>query len=73
MTGVERNYKERQREWVRCPEYGKDLERGSLSAHFQTRHGVVRGGLGLEVEVEGGVHKPRIYKMVFPNNLGLRY
>ena len=28
MMGVERNYKERHREWVRYPECGKYLEKG---------------------------------------------
>ena len=35
MTGVERNYKERQRERFICPNCGKYLARGSLDTHYQ--------------------------------------
>ena len=35
MTGEWRIFKERQREWVICPEYGKELEKGSLVTHRQ--------------------------------------
>ena len=37
-----------------CPEYGKELEKGSLVAHRQTQYGVEKGGLGQEGEEEAG-------------------
>ena len=40
IIGVGRIYKERQQERVQCPEFGKDLVRGSLAAHRQNQHGV---------------------------------
>ena len=43
MTGVEQNYKERNRERFSCPECGKYLARGSLAMHFQTYNGVAKG------------------------------
>ena len=48
MKGEGRIFKERQREWVLCPECGKDLSKGSLVTHRQTQHGVAKGGLGSE-------------------------
>ena len=46
--GAGRSYKERYRERVSYPEYGKDLERGALAAHCQTQHGVAKGVPGQE-------------------------
>ena len=46
IMGEGRSYQERQLEQVQCPEYGKDLARGSLDIHRQTQHDVVRGGVG---------------------------
>ena len=66
------SYQERQREWVYCLEYGKDLATGSLSAHRQTQHGVVRGGSGQEGDEETRGDKPRTFRMVFPAKTVLR-
>ena len=46
MTGTGRSYKKRQQEWVSCPESGKDLTRGSLYAHFQTKNIVAKESPG---------------------------
>ena len=48
MTVEGRSYKEKQRDWVHCPECGKDLVRGSLVAHLQTHHGMAKGRTGQE-------------------------
>ena len=45
MTGEGRSFKERQREWIICPEYGKNLEKGSLVMHRQTQHSLDKGVL----------------------------
>ena len=43
MTGVRRDYKERQRERFSCPKCGENLARGSLATHCQTEHNVAKG------------------------------
>ena len=48
MKGVVRRYKEIQREGVIYHERGNELTMGSLSAYFQTHHGVVKGNPGQE-------------------------
>ena len=65
MTGEGRSYKERQREKVHCPYFRKYLEMGSLSAHFQTHHGVAKEGSGQERDKEGGGDEPRISRTEF--------
>ena len=72
ITVVGRNYKERHQEGVICPEYGKDLSRGSLSAHCQTQNDVVKGGPGQEGDIEGRGDNPRTYRMLFPEKVGLK-
>ena len=42
------------------------MARGSLATHYQTQHGVAKGGPGQEVNREGKVNEPRTYMMVFP-------
>ena len=63
---------ESQREHINCPEYGKDLARGSLAAHHQTQHGVTKGGLGQDGDRKDGVDEPIMYRMVFPEKAGPR-
>ena len=46
MIGEGRIFKERQRERVICPEFGKEVSKGSLVAHHQTQNGVAKGRLG---------------------------
>ena len=46
MTGKGRSFKERYRERAICPECGKELARGSMVAHRQNQHGMVKGGRG---------------------------
>ena len=72
MTGVGRNYKERQQERVSCPECGKDSARGSLAARCQTQHGVVKEGPGQEGDGEGRDDEPRTYRVAFPAKVGTR-
>ena len=48
MTGEGGGFKEQQREWILCPECGKELAKGSLVTHRQTQHGVAKGRLGSE-------------------------
>ena len=72
MIGVGRSYQERQRERVRCTEYGKELVRGSLDAHFQKQHGIVKVVLLQEGYRVGGGDDPRTYRVVFLENLGPR-
>ena len=59
MTGKERIFKERKREWVLYPKCRKYMENGSLVTHRQTQHGVVKGGLGPEVDEVAGSDNPR--------------
>ena len=63
MKGAGGEYKERQKKWVSYPDFGKYLNRGSLAAHFQTQHGIVKGFPIQEGEGEGGGENPRTYKM----------
>ena len=46
--------KESQQEWVICPECGKEVEKGSLVLHRQTKHGVAKWRLGQEGDKEAG-------------------
>ena len=73
MMGAVRSYKERQREQVICPEYGKGLTRGSLATHCQTQHGVAKGVPGQEGEGEGGGDNPRTYRRAFVTKEGPRH
>ena len=73
MTGEGGWFKERQEEQVLCPECRKELAKGSLVTHRQTKHGVYKGGLGSEGdEVDGGNNEPRNYRMAFPTRAGPR-
>ena len=45
VKGEGQSYRESHWEWVICPQCRKDLAKGSLVTHFQTQHGVVKGGL----------------------------
>ena len=53
MTGEVRSYKERHQDLVSFPDCRKYLDRVLLSAHFQTQHGVTKGGPGQEGDREG--------------------
>ena len=66
MTGEGRSFKERQRERVLFPERGKEVEKGSLVAHRQTKYKVAKGGLGKVGNNEGGGSDPSTYRMVSP-------
>ena len=66
ITGAGRSYKDRQRERVSCPECGKDLARGSLSAHCQTHNIVAKRGMGQEGDGKGRFNKTSTYRMDFP-------
>ena len=78
MTVEGRSLKERQRERELCPEFWKELTKGSLATHRQTQHGVAKGGL----ESEGGGadrgdggdrgDDPITYSMAFPVRAGPR-
>ena len=46
MTGEGRCFKEQQRGRVSCPEYGKELAKGSMVTHCQNQHGVSKWRLG---------------------------
>ena len=46
MSGEGRTFKDRQRERVLCLECRKEIAKGSLVAHRQNQHNVVKGGLG---------------------------
>ena len=70
MMGEGQSFKESQREQVLCPEYRKDLAKGSLVAHRQTQHGVAKGGLGQEGGKECGGDEPRTFRIVFPAKKG---
>ena len=47
-------------------ECGKEVAKGSLVAHLQTQHKLVKGRLGQEDDEADGGNEPRNYKMVFP-------
>ena len=65
--GKEEEFKDRQPERVLCPEFGKELEKGSLVTHHQTQNGVAKGGLGSAGDKEDrGSNEPSIYRMEFP-------
>ena len=51
---------------MQCLDFRKDLTRGSLVSHFQTQHGVDKGGLGQEVNKQGGGEEPSTLRVVFP-------
>ena len=71
--GEGRSFKEQQKEWVLCPECGKDLAKGSLVTHRQTQNDVAKGRLGLEGdEIDRGGNEPRTYKMEFLTRAGPR-
>ena len=70
---MERNYKERQRERVRCPECRKYLTRGSLATHFQTYNGVAKEVTAQEREGGGGGKDTRTYRILFLTRAGLRH
>ena len=72
VTGVGRSYKERQWERLNCLECGKDLERGSLAAHRQTQHGIVKGVPVQEGDGEDRGGDPREYRMESPAKAGPR-
>ena len=55
-----------------CLDFGKELTNGSLVAHRQTQHSVVKGGLWQEAEEEFGGDGPRTYRMAFPAKAGPR-
>ena len=46
MAREGRSFKERQRDWVLCPECGKELAKGSLVTHRQTQDSVDKRRLG---------------------------
>ena len=73
MIGSGRSYKDIQQEQISCPEYRKDLMRGSLAAHCQNQHGVTKGGTVQEGKIEGRGDEPRTYRMVFLAKAGLRH
>ena len=69
MTVEGRISKERQRERLIYPEFGKDTAKGSLVTYRQTHHDVAKGGLVSERgEADGsdGGDDPRTYRMAFP-------
>ena len=72
MIGEWWGFKERQRKRVLCPECGGEMAKGSLVTHFQTQHGVVKGGWGPEGDESDRGDDPRTYKMVFPMKSGTR-
>ena len=63
MIGEGRSFNERQWEWVLCPDFRKELAKGSLVAYRQTQHGVAKGGLGQVGDKEARGGKPRIYRI----------
>ena len=72
MTGEGRSYKERQRERDNFLDCRKDLERVSLDVHFQTQHGVTKGGSGQGGDKEGGGSEPITFRMAFTEKVGPR-
>ena len=55
-----------------CPEYGKELSKGSLMVHHQTQHGVTKGRLGQEGDEASEGNKPSTYRMTFTAKDGPR-
>ena len=55
-----------------CLEYGKNLAKGSLVAHLQTQHSVVKWGSGQEGNEEVKGKDPRTFRMVFSAKAGPR-
>ena len=64
--------RERERERVLCPEYRKDMVKGSLVTHHQNQHGMAKRGLGPEGDKAEGGDNPRTYRMAFPTKEGPR-
>ena len=73
MMGVERNYKERQRERLIFPKCGRYLSRGSLATHYQIYNVTAKGVTSQEVEGEGGGDKTRTYCVSFLARAGPRH
>ena len=72
MMGEVRIFKERQRERVLCLECDKEFAKGSLVAHHQNQHGMVKGRLGQEGDKEAGGENARTCRMDIPANAGPR-
>ena len=72
MTGEGRSFKERQHEWVICPECRKELTKGSLVTHRLTQHSVAKGGPEPEGEEAYGGNDPRTYRLAFLAKAGPR-
>ena len=53
-----RSFKERHQDRLICPEYGKEMAKGSLVMHRQTQHGVAKGGSGLAGDKADGGDEP---------------
>ena len=51
-----------------CPEYGKEVSKGSLVAHHQNQHGVTKGRLGQEGDEAAEGDNPSTYRMTFTAN-----
>ena len=48
-----------------CPDYGKEVSKGSLVAHHQTQHGVTKGRLEQEGDKAAEGNNPSTYRMTF--------
>ena len=55
-----------------CPEYGKEVSKGSLVAHHQTQHGVTKDSLVQEGDEAAKGENPRTYRMAFTVKYGTR-
>ena len=49
-----------------CSEYSKEMEKGSLVVHHQTKNSVKKGRLGKEGDEEARGEDTRTYRMAFP-------
>ena len=72
MTREGKTFKEWQRERVICPEFWKDMSKGTLVMHRQTQYSVAKGGLGSEGDEADGGNETRTYRMAFPEKSGPR-
>ena len=65
MIGKGLSFKERHQERVLCPEYGKEVSKGSLVAHHQNKHGVTKDSLVQECDEVAEGDNPSTYRMEF--------
>ena len=72
MAGEVRNFKERQKEQVLCPECRKEMTKRPLVTHHQTQHGKEKGGFGLKGDEADRGDEPKTYRIAFPAKAGPR-